>query len=216
MKYPLIIFDWDGTLSDSTGRIVDCIHYAARQTGLPPVTDDQARHIIGLGLTEALEALWPGVESHHIASMRDAYADHFVSGSQIQMSFFEGVVALLDDLKSSRHLAVATGKSRRGLDRILSELDVEHHFHITRCADETRSKPHPLMLEEILAETGYSAHQALMIGDTSYDLDMATAAGVDGLAVTYGAHSEEHLSACRPVGVCRSITELRNWIENNG
>lgn len=216
MKYPLIIFDWDGTLSDSTGRIVDCIHHAARETGLPPVTDDQARHIIGLGLTEALEALWPGVESHHIGSMRDAYADHFVSGSQVQMDFFEGVAALLDDLRSTRHLAVATGKSRRGLDRILAELDVGHHFRITRCADETRSKPHPLMLEEILAETGYSTDQALMVGDTSYDLDMARAAGLDCLAVTYGAHSEEHLSTCRPVGVCRSITELRNWIENNG
>ncbi len=216
MKYSLIIFDWDGTLSDSTGRIVDCIHAAARKTGLPAVTDDQAKHIIGLGLTEALEALWPGVQADHIESMRQAYSDHFVNGSQIAMDFFGGARELLDDLRGQRHLAVATGKTRRGLDRILHELDVEDHFHITRCADETRSKPHPLMLEEILAETGYSASQALMVGDTSYDLNMAAAAGMDGLAVTYGAHSEEHLSTCRPVGVCRSITELRNWIEING
>lgn len=216
MKYPLIIFDWDGTLSDSTGRIVDCIHHAAGMTGLPPVTDAQARHIIGLGLTEALEALWPGVEKHHIERMREAYADHFVNGSRIRTDFFAGARELVADLSRQRHLAVATGKSRRGLDRILSELDMAGHFRITRCADETRSKPHPLMLEEILAETGFSASEALMVGDTSYDLDMANAAGMDALAVSYGAHEEEHLNACGPVSVCRSITELRNWIETHG
>lgn len=217
MKYQLIIFDWDGTLSDSTGRIVDSIHRAAMLVGLPPVSDVAAQNIIGLGLPEALEVLWPGIHGQAMESMRKAYAQNFVHDSQVSMGLFPNAQAMLERLQGDGYLlAVATGKSRKGLDRILDDLGVGHVFAATRCADETRSKPDPLMLHEILTVLNVSPEQALMVGDTTYDLDMALAAGVPSVAMSHGAHDEERLLGCGPLELCHSISDLDQWINNNG
>lgn len=217
MKYPLIIFDWDGTLADSTGRIVDSLHGAARLVGLPPVTDAEAQNIIGLGLPEALQTLWPDIDDVAMASMREAYARNFVYDSQVTMKLFDGAWAMLERLQIDGHrVAVATGKSRKGLDRILDDLSIRHLFATTRCADETRSKPDPLMLQEILAELNVSAEHALMIGDTTYDLEMAQAAGVASIGISHGAHDDARLLACKPLELCHSIADLEQWLKNNG
>lgn len=217
LNYKLVIFDWDGTLVDSTGRIIDSMQQAAREVQLPVVADAAVQNIIGLGLPEALETLWPGIAGEQMAVMIKAYARFFVSDSQVGMGFFPGAVDFLEGLlRQERLLAVATGKSRKGLDRMLRDLQVGHLFAATRCADETRSKPHPLMLEQILAELSVAPHEALMIGDTTYDLNMATAAGVASVAMGHGAHDESQLLACRPLAVCHSIAELNDWVQQYG
>ncbi|WP_199243920.1 HAD family hydrolase [Bacterioplanes sanyensis] len=217
MKYELVVFDWDGTLVDSTGRIVDSMQRAAAAQGLATVSDFAVQNIIGLGLPEALETLWPGMGAEQQAAMTEVYARYFVSDSSVSMDFFPGAHALLDRLRASgRNLAVATGKSRRGLDRMLHGLDVGRYFAATRCADETVSKPDPCMLNELLQELSVSADRALMVGDTTYDLEMASAAGVASLAMTHGAHDEAILRRHGPVAVCHNLNELNNWIENNG
>ncbi len=173
MKYQLIIFDWDGTLADSTGRIVDSMRRAGQELGLPDVPDADIQNIIGLGLPEAIKTVWPDVLPDQMEPMREAYARYFVYDSQIAMNLFNGAESLLDGLSANgRKIAVATGKSRKGLDRILKDLSLSGVFDTTRCADETRSKPHPLMLSEILEELGVSADSALMVGDTTYDLSL--------------------------------------------
>lgn len=216
MKYDLIIFDWDGTLADSTGRIVDSMQRAANECGLPKVPDSAVQNIIGLGLPEAIKTVWPNVNVEQMEPMRNAYARYFVTDSLVAMQLFAGTESMLDRLKVKRKIAVATGKSRKGLDRILHDLNLTSTFNITRCADETRSKPDPQMLHEILSELSVEASRALMVGDTSYDLDMAFAAGVDSIGMSHGAHAEDILWACGPQAICHSITELENWIEING
>lgn len=216
MKYDLIIFDWDGTLADSTGRIVDSMQRAAKECGLSDVPDAAVQNIIGLGLPEAIRTVWPDVSPEQMEPMRSVYARYFVSDSLVSMQLFAGTENMLDSLKAHRKIAVATGKSRKGLDRILNDLSLVSVFDVTRCADETVSKPDPLMLHEILSELSIAPSKALMIGDTSYDLDMATAAGVDSVAMSHGAHEEDVLQACGPQAICHSIAELENWIEING
>lgn len=216
MKYELIIFDWDGTLADSTGRIVDSMQRASKECGLPEVPDAAVQNIIGLGLPEAIKTVWPNVSAEQMEPMRNAYARYFVSDSLVAMQLFAGAGSMLDRLKTQRKIAVATGKSRKGLDRILNDLSLSSTFDITRCADETCSKPDPQMLHEILSELGVKPASALMIGDTSYDLDMASAAGVDSIAMSHGAHEEHVLQACGPQAICHSITELETWIETHG
>lgn len=217
MKYQLLIFDWDGTLADSTGRIVDSMQRAARLVGLPAITDAEAQNIIGLGLPEALRTLWPNITAKELEAMRESYARHFVYDSQVSMALFDGAREMLENLGAEGHLlAVATGKSRKGLDRILYDLGATHLFATTRCADETLSKPDPLMINEILAELNVSASRALMVGDTTYDLDMARAAGVATIAMSHGAHDDERLLACKPLELCHSIADLEQWLSNNG
>lgn len=217
MKYPLVVFDWDGTLSDSTGRIVDSMRTAAMQVGLRVAPDSDLQNIIGLGLPEAIKAVWPEISYEQIPLMKEAYARCFVYDSSVPMTLFPGVQDMLRKLAAQgRQLAIATGKSRKGLDRILIDLDMTDIFHITRCADETQSKPHPLMLNQILSATGLSAAEAVMIGDTTYDLDMARSIGMATVAMSHGAHDEVRLQACGPEVVCHSIDELSNWIEIHG
>jgi len=216
MKYRLVIFDWDGTLADSTGRIVDSMRRAAEECGLATVPDADIQNIIGLGLPEAIRTVWPSVSESQMPVMRDAYARYFVQESAVKMGLFEGAEVMLQRFHGKRLLAVATGKSRKGLDRILTDLSLEGTFDVTRCADETASKPDPLMLEEILSVTGCSVREALMVGDTTYDLDMARALGMDSVAMSHGAHEEKRLSACGPQTICHSIAELTQWIEING
>lgn len=216
-NYKLVIFDWDGTLVDSTQRIVDSMQQASREVGLPALPDAAVQNIIGLGLPEALQTLWPGIAGEQLAGMTRVYARYFVSDSQVGMGFFEGAVEFLQGLLQRGYLlAVATGKSRKGLDRMLRDLHVGHLFAATRCADETRSKPDPLMLHELLAELSVAPHEAIMIGDTTYDLDMAAAAGVAAVAMGHGAHDEQQLLACRPLTICHSMRELNDWMLRHG
>ena len=164
-------FDWDGTLFDSVGQIVSSLQFAAQQFQ-QPLTDADAKSIIGLGLPEVAQRLFPTVPELH-ADILQAYSEHYVANS-VEDAWFESVSEMLYALKDEGiKLAVATGKSRKGLDRVLKQTKSMDLFHATRAASETRSKPDPLMLAEILSETGISAHEAIMVGDTSYDLEMA-------------------------------------------
>ena len=216
MKYELLIFDWDGTLCDSTGRIVDSMQQAARESGLRAVPDSAVQNIIGLGLPEAIRTVWPEINEEQMSPMKEAYARYFLKDSLVGMGLFPGAQELLRQQQDFRRLAVATGKSRKGLDRVLSDLGVGRFFAVTRCADETLSKPDPLMLKQILAEIGVPVERALMVGDTSFDLDMANAIGMDSVAMSHGAHDEAVLLACRPKAICHSINELSEWIKQYG
>lgn len=222
MKYKLVIFDWDGTLVDSTGRIVDSMQQASIEVGLPTVPDSAVQNIIGLGLPEALRTVWPQINPEQLSEMTQVYARNFVYDSKVAMAFFSGVAELFRDLRASgRQLAVATGKSRKGLNRMFNDLQIDgrpvgDQFTASRCADETRSKPDPLMLQELLDELGVPVEAALMVGDTSFDLDMANNLGMDSIAMSHGAHDNDVLLSCQPKALCHSITELNKWIQQNG
>lgn len=214
MRYRLLIFDWDGTLMDSEARIVACMQAAARDIGWPDLSREYVRDIIGLGLPEAIARLCPGIADDRAEALRLRYSQHFVAADHAPTAFFEGVEKGFQRLRGNPHtrLAVATGKSRRGLDRVFGSTGCGAWFHASRTADETRSKPHPRMLEELLAETGIGVDEALMIGDTEYDLEMARALGMDRIAVTYGVHARERLNACEPVFTAETFPELIDWL----
>jgi phosphoglycolate phosphatase len=196
----LAIFDWDGTLMDSTGKIINCMHCAAEDVALPQLSDAAVANIIGLGLPEAIAHLYPDASPAQAEALRLRYSEHFVHLDKTPMQLYPGVLDGLARLKAGGlTLAVATGKSRKGLDRILHDWDMHSLFDITRCADETASKPNPLMLTEILAITGFSPAEAVMVGDTEYDLAMAHSLQMPRLAVTYGAHAVERLLAFQPM-----------------
>lgn len=215
MSYALVIFDWDGTLIDSTARIISSFQGAAGELGLRIPPNDDVKNIIGLGLTEAIEQVMPELDSPGIRELAQAYSRHYVEVDRTPTALFDRVEEGLEQLCSDGfRLAVATGKSRRGLDRVIKETGLAAYFAVTRCADETRSKPHPQMLNEILAHTGLAADSAVMVGDTDYDLNMATNAGMDGLAVTYGAHALARLDAARPTHRADSFVEAVEWIRD--
>lgn len=209
----LIIFDWDGTLSDSAALIISTMHQAAANLGLPILTDDAVRNIIGLGLPEAIQQLYPTATDKDVTALRREYSSVFLSAAQQPPDFFAGAQEAVEGLLQQNHtLAVATGKSRKGLDRVLRESDWSRYFQTTRCADETASKPHPLMLHEILQETGFGVADAAMVGDTEYDLDMARQAAMARVAVSYGAHSLERLQAYDPVHSTADLRSLLQWV----
>lgn len=215
MKYELIVFDWDGTLLDSAKAIVDAIQASCRDLELHVPSDEQARHVIGLGLVDALRHAVPELPPARYQAMVDRYRFHYLSGDH-QLTLFSGVREMLAELQSAGHvLAIATGKSRLGLDRALDHAALRPFFQASRCADECHSKPHPQMLEELLSEFGMVAGSAVMIGDTSHDLLMASNAGVDSLAVTYGAHPHDHLAEHKPLACLHSVQELRSWLKNH-
>jgi phosphoglycolate phosphatase len=214
VKYPLIVFDWDGTIIDSTGTIAECIQQAAKEMGLPVPHDEQARHVIGLGLRDSLRRAVPDLPASRYDEFVVLYRKYFLAREDT-MKLFPGMQDLLSTLRQRHQLAVATGKSRRGLDRALDAGGLRQYFAASRCADETNPKPHPAMLLELMDELNTSRDKTLMIGDTSHDLEMARAAGVDALGVTYGAHREEGLRACGPLGCFSSVTELSAWLRTN-
>jgi len=196
----LLIFDWDGTLCDSLSRIALCLQLSAADAGLPEPSLAAAKNIVGLGLDEVMIELFPGVDSATTAKLRASYSAHFIREDSTPSAFFPGVREHLEKLREQGFsMAVATGKSRKGLDRVLDAVDMTNFFHSTRCADETASKPHPAMLFSLLDEFKVASEAALMIGDTSYDMEMARTAEVPRLAVSYGAHSRERLLAYQPV-----------------
>ena len=212
-QYELLIFDWDGTLMDSIARIVNCFGNACVDAGLPVPPESAMRHVIGLGLTEAVDVLLPGVDHALRARVVARYRERFLHIDQTAMPLFDGVRAGLEEFARRGYLlAVATGKSRRGLDRVLQETGMGALFVATRCADEALSKPHPKMLHDLLDYTGLKSERALMVGDTTYDLEMARTAAMDSLAVSYGVHSREALLARGPLACFDSFDEVRRWL----
>lgn len=208
----LVILDWDGTVCNSEARIVSCMQRAAERVGLPVLEPAAIGNIIGLGLPEAITSLFPEAHSEQRQRLRDFYAEEWLDARGEPLPLFDGVLATLDKLLGAGHqLAVATGKSRRGLEREFEEHGLRHLFASSRCADETASKPDPRMLNEILQETGCPVGRAVMVGDTEYDLKMATAADMAGVGVSYGVHSRERLSACRPTVIIDHFSELLQW-----
>jgi phosphoglycolate phosphatase len=214
VKYRLIVFDWDGTIIDSAATIAECIRESARDMGLPVPTKEQASHVIGLGLHDSLRMAVPELQAVQYPQFVANYRRHFLAHEDA-MGLFAGMAELLIELKRSHLLAIATGKSRRGLERALSATGVGPHFSASRCADETNPKPHPAMLLELMSELGLSKGQTLMIGDTSHDLEMAKAAEVDSVAVTYGAHPEGGLRACNPLNCFPTVSSLSAWLKQN-
>ena len=216
MRYELIIFDWDGTLMDSVPKIVSCMQAAAADAEWGELEVSAIEDIIGLGLPEAIAKLCPGIEPEQAERLRQRYSHHFVHGDTTPMPFFDGVEAQLARLRGrpQQRLAVATGKSRRGLDRVFNETGSGGLFHTSRTADETRSKPHPQMLLEILAELQVPAERAVMVGDTEYDLEMARAIGMDRVGVTYGVHTPARLAASQPVWVAEDVPSLFDWLRH--
>jgi phosphoglycolate phosphatase len=213
-RFDLIVFDWDGTLMDSEAKIVNCIAAAAADCGLADPGRAASRHIIGLGLQEALRALFPSVPASDRQRVAERYREHFLQHDQTETQLFPGVAAGLEELAEQGYLlAVATGKSRRGLQRVLEETGTEKLFIATRCADETSSKPHPQMLHEILDVTGMTADRAVMVGDTTYDMQMARNAAMAGLAVSYGAHARELLLEHTPMACVDSFADVCAWLD---
>lgn len=211
--YELIVFDWDGTLMDSAAKIVCCFQKAVADSGVTDPGEAAIRHIIGLGLAEAVEALLPGESPATRERVVERYREHFLRLDTTDSELFPGVHVGLEDLSCRGYLlAVATGKSRRGLDRVLAQTALGDLFVATRCADEAFSKPHPQMLQDILEVTGMEPGRALMVGDTVYDMGMARNAGVDGLAVTYGVHAREQLLPFSPVACLGSFAEVHRWL----
>ena len=214
-RYPLVVFDCDGTLADSTAVIRRALQRAADDLGYPVPSDEQASFIIGMGLRPALEHAVPTLREADLLPLTERYRYHFLAGEN-EIVLFDGVPEMLASLKGRGHwLAVATGKSRRGLDRAFETLGLREFFVASRCADEGFSKPHPGMLHAIFDETGMQPSQAVMIGDTTHDLQLAENAGAHSIGVTYGAHEPALLKAHRSLTLVDSVSALRHFLETN-
>jgi phosphoglycolate phosphatase len=214
MRFRLIVFDWDGTLMDSEARIVFCIQHAFVDIGRSPPSRDEARNVIGLGLDEAMALLWPAGSAADRRGLIERYRHRFLAGKEVESSLFPGAYEALEWLsKQGCLLAVATGKSRRGLDAAMASTGLRSRFHATRCADETFSKPHPEMLLQIMDELGVKAADTLMVGDTEYDMEMARNAGASALAVCHGVHNRERLLRHRPLDCLASLFDIPSWFE---
>jgi phosphoglycolate phosphatase len=211
-RFDLVVFDWDGTVVDSTAMIARCIQEAAADLGLAVPTLERASHVIGLGLQDALARAVPALPLARVEEFSARYRYHYFA-CEPEIVLFSGVRELLVDLtESGAQLAVATGKSRRGLDRAFGATGLGMFFSASRCADETHSKPHPAMLLELTDQLDIGVERTVMIGDTTHDLEMARAAGTAAIGVTYGAHPREQLAAIAPIGLAESVGGLREWL----
>ncbi|MEJ1462744.1 MAG: HAD-IA family hydrolase [Candidatus Sedimenticola sp. (ex Thyasira tokunagai)] len=211
--FKLLVFDWDGTLMDSEARIIACVRGAARDLQLKMPTDNEVRNIIGLGLKEAVTTLFPGADDDLVARVVVRYRHYFLHADKTPSELFAGAREVLQKLQEQEYMmAVATGKGRQGLDKVLDETGLKPLFLATRCADETLSKPHPEMLLQIMDELGVDGGETLVIGDTEYDMQMAVNAGAHRLAVSYGVHTTERLMQHSPLGCLDDITELTDWL----
>ncbi|MBS4036576.1 MAG: HAD-IA family hydrolase [Hydrogenophaga sp.] len=214
-RFDLIAFDWDGTLYDSTAVIARCIQLAVADVGGTVPTDEAARYVIGMGLMQALAHAAPDVPADRYPQLGERYRHHYLA-HQNDLSLFDGVLPLLQGLRQRHHwLAVATGKSRRGLDEVLHTVELKGMFDGSRTADETAGKPHPRMLHELMREFGVEPERTLMIGDTTHDLQMALNAGCASVAVSYGAHEPGGLAELQPLAVVHSVAELQQWLDTH-
>lgn len=212
-NYELLVFDWDGTLVDSAPRIVATVDAVVAELGLSPVLKADVLNVIGLGLPEALQILFPTAGGDMRQRITESYRTHFVHGGHPPLALFPGVRRVLKALRDGGwRLAVATGKSRAGLRRELRATGLAELFDSSRCADETVSKPHPQMLVELMDELGVAARETLMMGDTEYDLRMAQRAGTDSVAVTWGVHERGRLLKFNPCACLDSMDELVGWL----
>ncbi len=211
-RFDLIAFDWDGTLFDSTALIASCIQAACADVGVPVPSSRDASFVIGLGLSDALQHAAPTLPRERHRELADRYRHHYFA-KQHEILMFDGALVMLNDLKQRQHsLAVATGKSRRGLDEALKSVQLAGMFEATRTADETASKPNPRMLFELMEELGVAPERTLMIGDTTHDLQLAVNAGTASLAVSYGAHEHAEFDGFAPLCVAHSVAELHAWL----
>jgi phosphoglycolate phosphatase len=214
-RFDLIAFDWDGTLFDSTRLIARCIQAACADVGTTVPSDRDASYVIGLGLADALRHAAPDLALDRYGDLAQRYRHHYLA-SQDDVVLFEGTLEMLDALKARNHsLAVATGKTRRGLDDALRRSVLGGYFAATRTADETASKPDPLMLHELMRELGCTPERTLMIGDTTHDLQLAANAGCASVAVTYGAHSHDEFHRFQPLHVAHSTADLAAWLASH-
>ena len=215
MSYELIIFDWDGTLMDSTSVIAASLQCACEDIGIAIPSERDAKFVIGLGLEDSFNHVAPTLDEQGRNRLTERYRHHFLA-RESQMPLYAGVREMLADLHGrGRRLAVATGKARRGLERALDQTGLRSWFEATRCADEGFAKPHPDMLLMLMDMTGVDPSATVMVGDTTHDLDLAANAGVDAIAVSYGAH-DEGLLATRPAKArCASVKELHGWLAAN-
>jgi len=214
-KFKLLVFDWDGTLMDSQGRIVNSFQAAIADLQLEYRNVNQIRSIIGLGLEEGIITLFPTLAQSPRLLLAKHYHDYFWSAAALPTPLFPGIAEMLQTLHAAGYwLAVATGKSRLGLNRSLNDTGLQSLFLSSRCAEETSSKPHPQMLQEIMAELEVSNSETLMVGDTDYDLQMANNAGVASVAVSYGMHEKDRLLKCQPLVCLDDLSELPVWLKN--
>jgi phosphoglycolate phosphatase len=209
LQYPMIVWDWDGTIMNSTPTIVDCIQKACADLDMDIPSDSIASHVIGLGLHESLKIVLPNLDEGDYPLVIERFRHYYLSRDH-ELILFHGIADLLNDLKERGHLlAVATGKPRHGLDRTLQIHGLVEFFHDTKTADQTRAKPHPQMLLELMETWNLPPQELLMIGDTTHDLKMAESAGVDAVAVSYGAHPKEELLRLKPKACVDDVLELR-------
>jgi phosphoglycolate phosphatase len=212
-RYDLIVFDWDGTVMDSTAIIAGSIQAACRDLNLPVPSDETARYVIGMGLNEALRHAVPDAPEAMYEALTARYRYHFLAQDASIPLFAEARETIIELHGQGYWLAVATGKNRNGLNRALTSSELGEYFHATRTADQTFSKPHPAMLLEIMDELGLEAERVLMVGDTTHDLQMAINAGVDAVGVTHGAHPAEQLRALNPLALVDDFIALRAWFK---
>lgn len=211
----LIVFDWDGTLMDSEAQIVTCLHAALADLGEEPMANDALRNIIGLGLREAIDTLVPGRSDDFHQAFVGAYRTHWFTSESSML--FDGARATLEIVRDNDYLlGVATGKARRGLDRVLNDTGLAAFFHATRCADEAPSKPHPQMLLDLMEALDVLPEETIMVGDTEYDMEMATNAGVAKIAVRSGVHSGERLERHAPLVCLDRIADMPGWMATAG
>ncbi|MBC3886186.1 HAD-IIIA family hydrolase [Undibacterium griseum] len=214
-QFDFIVFDWDGTLMDSTATIVQCIQAAAKDLGLPVPDHSAASYVIGLSLADAMKAAIPDIDPKYYPRMVERYRYHYLLKDH-ELPLFDGVRDMLNELVQEGYfLAVATGKSRVGLSRALHTAKLTSVFDATRCSDETFSKPHPAMLQELTRELGQDMQRTLMIGDTTHDLQMANNAGAASVAVEYGAHQADALAALNPLYSAKTVRDLHAWLMQN-
>jgi phosphoglycolate phosphatase len=210
----LVVFDWDGTVSDSMGKIVRCVQAAAADLRLPSLPEEAILEIIGLSLGPAIARLYPHLSYSDVSRLSAAYSRHYLADEHIP-GFYPGAREALEQLHDADFiLAVATGKSRQGLNRVLAQLNAAHLFSDTRCADETASKPHPRMLTELLQACDVPSERAVMVGDTEFDMAMAKTIGMQRIAVSYGAHSVERLKAYEPAMCVHDLRLIVPWLIN--
>jgi phosphoglycolate phosphatase len=214
-RFRLLVFDWDGTLADSTALIAACMQQAFRDIGLPAPDEAAARHVIGLGLDDAMRHVAPTLPRERYPELAASYRDRFLA-RDADIPLYDGVREMLEELDSAGFLlAVATGKSRAGLARTLARNEIAHRFVATRCADEGFPKPHPDMLLHLMERLGAAPSETLMIGDTTHDLELAMYAGASAVAIAHGAHSSHELERHEPLATVYSIGELREWLRAN-